>query len=463
MSRKKITHFFDETIIREYDIRGIYEKTLFDLDAKILGNLFGLKLGKGESINIAYDGRISSNNLKENLIKGFLEVGVNVNEIGLGPTPMLYYSCVAMNVSSGIIVTGSHNPKNHNGFKVVYNNLPFFADDLQKLKEEAKGFVFTKTNAIRKNIDVKKRYLSRLLKSFIQKKDLNIVWDAGNGSAGEIMKNLSDSFKGKKIILFEKIDGNFPNHHPDPSDPKNLEDCQKYILKHKLDVGLAFDGDGDRLGVVDDKGRIIPGDKILLLLAKQMLKKKKIKVIADVKCSQVLFDQIKNLGGEIIMSQTGHSHVKNNLKKFNAHLAGEMSGHIFFAEGYYGFDDALYAAVKILEVINENEKKLSELVDEIPNVFNTPEIRIECDDKFKFEVIKKVSKNLEKENKKIINIDGLRVLNKDGWWLLRASNTQPALVVRCESSTKDGLKNQKKNITEQLNKIDYNFSQKIFG
>lgn len=460
---KKISHFFNDTIIREYDIRGIYDQTLFDEDAKILGNLFGLKLGNGKTVNIAYDGRNSSISLKENLIEGLLEVGVNVNEVGLGPTPMLYYSCVDMNIGSGIIVTGSHNPKTHNGFKIVYNNLPFFGKDLQRLKKDAEQFEFKIKRAVRKKIDIKDRYLSRLVKNFVQKKIINVVWDAGNGSAGEIMKNLSDKFSGEKIILYDFIDGNFPNHHPDPSEQKNLEDCQRFILDKKLDVGLAFDGDGDRLGVVDDKGRVIPGDKVLLLLAKQMLSKKKIKVIADVKCSQILFDQIEDLGGEIIMSQTGHSHVKNNLKKFNAHLAGEMSGHIFFSEGYYGFDDALYAAVKILELINENDKKLSELVDEIPSIFNTPEIRVECDDKSKFNIIKKVSKNLKKENKKIIDIDGVRVVNKDGWWLVRASNTQPALVIRCESSTKTGLENQKKNVVEQLNKVDSNFNQKIFG
>ena len=265
------------------------------------------------------------------------------------------------------------------------------------------------------------------------------------------------------MYFFDKIDGTFPNHHPDPSEEKNLVDCQESILSNKLDVGLAFDGDGDRLGVVDDKGRVIPGDKVILLLAKQMLKKKRIKVIADVKCSQVLFDQIKNLGGEIMMSQTGHSHVKNNLKKFNAHLAGEMSGHIFFAEDYYGFDDALYAAVKIIEIINENDKKLSELVDEIPSVFNTPEIRIECHDKLKFNIIKNVSENLKKENKRVIEIDGVRVSNDYGWWLLRASNTQPAIVVRCESLTKEGLEKLKENVKDQLERAGYKFSQKIFG
>ena len=460
---KKVSHSFNKNIIREYDIRGVYNKTLFDKDAKILGNLFGLKIGEGGIVNVAYDGRNSSFKLKESLIDGLMEVGANVNEIGLGPTPMLYYSCAEMNVGSGIIVTGSHNPKTHNGFKIVYNHSPFFGEDLKILGKKAENFEFKTVKAKKSKIDIKEKYLSRLIKNFVQKKEINVVWDAGNGSAGELMKKLSNKIKGKKIILYEKIDGNFPNHHPDPSESKNLEDCQKFILKNNLDVGLAFDGDGDRLGVVDDRGRVISGDKVLLLLAKQMLNKKKIKVIADVKCSQVLFDEIKKLGGEIIMSKTGHSHVKNNLKKFDAHLAGEMSGHIFFSEGYYGFDDALYSAVKVLEILNENKKKLSELVDEIPNAFNTPEIRIECKDEFKFNVIKIVSDNLRKENKNIIDIDGVRVLDDDGWWLLRASNTQPALVVRCESSSKNGLEKQKKNVLDQLKKTEYNFDQKIFG
>ena len=460
---KKVSHSFNKNIIREYDIRGVYNKTLFDKDAKILGNLFGLKIGEGGIVNVAYDGRNSSFKLKESLIDGLMEVGINVNEIGLGPTPMLYYSCAEMNVGSGIIVTGSHNPKTHNGFKIVYNHSPFFGEDLKILEKQAENFEFKIVKDKKSKIDIKEKYLSRLIKNFVQKKEINVVWDAGNGSSGELMKKLSNKIKGKKIILYDKIDGNFPNHHPDPSESKNLEDCQKFILKNNLDVGLAFDGDGDRLGVVDDRGRVISGDKVLLLLAKQMLNKKKIKVIADVKCSQVLFDEIKKLGGEIIMSKTGHSHVKNNLKKFEAHLAGEMSGHIFFSEGYYGFDDALYSAVKVLEILNENKKKLSELVDEIPNAYNTPEIRIECEDEFKFNVIKIVSENLRKENKNIIDIDGVRVLDDDGWWLLRASNTQPALVVRCESSSKNGLEKQKKNVLDQLKKTEYNFDQKIFG
>ena len=459
----KKSHYFDDTIIREYDIRGVFNDTLFEKDATVLGNLFGIMIGQNNTVNIAYDGRLSSLTLKENLIQGFLEVGVNVNEIGLGPTPLLYFSCFELNSNSGIIVTGSHNPKNHNGFKIVYKNSPFFGENLLLLKKKAKNYSINKLRGLRKKVDLEDKYLKRLLKNFDQKKRIKVVWDAGNGSAGRIMKKLANKIEGEKIILFDEINGNFPNHHPDPSDSDNLIDCKKNILENNFDIGLAFDGDGDRLGVIDDLGRVISGDKILLLLAKELLKKKKIKVIADVKCSQVLFDEVKKLGGEIIMSQTGHSHVKNNLKKLKADLAGEMSGHIFFADNYYGFDDALYAAVKMLEIVNDNKKKLSELVDEIPVLYNTPEIRVECEDEVKFGIIKEVLNNIKNSNNELISIDGVRVINEEGWWLLRASNTQPALVVRCESFTKDGLENQKKNVLRELKKTSYSFNDKIFG
>ena len=273
----KKSHQFDETIIREYDIRGIFKKTLFEKDAKVLGNLFGIMIGHSNTVNIAFDGRLSSLTLKENLIEGFLEVGVNVNEIGLGPTPLLYFSCFELNSNSGIIVTGSHNPKNHNGFKMVYKNSPFFGKDLIKLKKKAKDYTILKGRGVRKKVDLEDKYLKRLLKDFNQRKKIKVVWDAGNGSAGRIMKKLANEIEGERIILFDEINGDFPNHHPDPSDSDNLIDCQQNILENNLDIGLAFDGDGDRLGVIDDLGRVISGDKILLLLAKELLKKKKSK------------------------------------------------------------------------------------------------------------------------------------------------------------------------------------------
>ena len=460
---KEKSHLFHNTIIREYDIRGVYNETLFDNDAEILGNLFGLEVGKNKTVNVGYDGRLSSDKLKENLIKGLIDSGVNVNEIGLVPTPLLYYSCHELVADGGIIVTGSHNPKNHNGFKIVLNDKPFFGANLIKLSKKAKKFNFKKMNGSVKTFNLMDKYIKRLIKDFNQRKKINIVWDSGNGAAGDVMNALAKNIDGKYELLFSEIDGNFPNHHPDPSDPKNLVFCKKKLLDLKYNVGFAFDGDGDRLGVIDDRGRTVSGDKLLLLLAKEMLKSKKCKVIADVKCSQVLFDEVKRLGGEIFMSKTGHSHVKNNLKKLRADLAGEMSGHIFFAKDYYGFDDAFFAAVKVLEIINNNEKKLSDLVDEIPRVFNTPEIRIECDDNKKFDVINKVIERQKRSRKKIVNIDGVRVSEKDGWWLLRASNTQPAIVLRCESLSQEGLEFQKRAVENELSEFNIDIDQKIIS
>ena len=460
---KKKSHNFHQSIIREYDIRGIYGETLFDIDAEILGNLFGKIIGKNNTINIGYDGRLSSISLKKKLITGLLECGVKVNEIGLCPTPLLYFSCFELSAKGGIIVTGSHNPKNHNGFKIVLENMPFFGKDLLGISKDAKSFEFREFSGSLTSLDLEKIYISRLLQNLNQKKKINIVWDSGNGSAGKVMKNLAEKIDGKAELLFTEIDGNFPNHHPDPSEPKNLESCQKKLVELDYDVGFAFDGDGDRLGVIDNKGRIISGDILLLLLSKELLKTKKPRIVADVKCSQVLFDEIKKLGGEVYMSPTGHSHVKNYVKKLNADLAGEMSGHIFYAYDYFGFDDAFYAAVKVIELINNNSCKLSDLVDQIPRVFNTPEIRIETDDNKKFGIISKIFDNQKSINKNIIDIDGLRVTENDGWWLIRASNTQPAIVVRCESLSKKGLDYQIESLMNELRKVNFNFDPKIFS
>ena len=462
---KQKTHSFHNTIIREYDIRGIYNETLFDNDAEILGNLFGLEVGKNKTVNVGYDGRLSSVKLKKKLVKGLIDSGVNVNEIGLVPTPLLYYSCFELVADGGIIVTGSHNPKNHNGFKIVLNDKPFFGINLIELSKKAKKFNLKKMNGSVKKFSLMDKYVKRLIKNFNQKKKINIIWDSGNGAAGDVMKALAENIDGKYELLFSEIDGTFPNHHPDPSEPKNLVFCKNRLLELKYNVGFAFDGDGDRLGVIDDKGRAISGDKLLLLLAKEMLKSTKCKVIADVKCSQVLFDEVERLGGEIFMCKTGHSHVKNNLKKLNADLAGEMSGHIFYAKDYYGFDDAFFAAVKVLEIINNNDKKLSDLVDEIPRVFNTPEIRIDCDDNKKFDIIRKITERQKRSKKKITDIDGVRVSEKDGWWLLRASNTQPAIVLRCESLTQNGLDFQKQSVKDELSEfdIDIDIDEKIIS
>ncbi|MEE2695073.1 MAG: phosphomannomutase/phosphoglucomutase [Pseudomonadota bacterium] len=458
---KNIKHHFNKTIIRSYDVRGIFNKTLFENDAKVIGQLFGLKIGKNKTLNIGYDGRKSSLALKESLIKGIIESGANVCEIGLVPTPLLYFSCVSNTASGGIMVTGSHNPKEHNGFKFVLGNLPFYGKDLKEIEKLAKNFSFSEGKGQRTKKDFSEKYFLKIFQNFSQKKNLNIVWDSGNGSAGNIMTKLSKRILGKQKLLFNKIDGDFPNHHPDPSDPKNLECCIKEIKKNKFDLGIAFDGDGDRIGVVDDKGRVVPGDILLLLLAKDIIKrKKKSIIIGDVKCSQVLFDEIEKLGAKTIISKTGHSHVKMDMKKYNADLAGEMSGHVFFSENY-GFDDGLYASLYLIDILSNSKKKLSSIIDEIPKVFNTPEIRIKCDDEKKFELIQMISRSQKRKNKKIIDIDGLRVLSSQGWWLLRASNTQAELVLRCESNSKKGLAMQIKKVKNAIKEFDPQVSQKI--
>ena len=453
-------HFFDPTIIREYDIRGIYNSTLSEEDAKRIGHVFALTLKNNKIVNVACDGRHSSLPLKKSLIQGLVEGGANVRDIGLGPTPMLYFSCFENDCEAGIMITGSHNPPTHNGFKIVKDKVSFFGENLKKLSILAEDYELKKKGKLLKNFDISKIYLQNLVSRLNQKKELNIAWDAGNGSAGAVMEKLSKFVKGKNILLYSEINGDFPNHHPDPSDHSTLQDLINNVKEKKLDFGIAFDGDGDRIGVVDDKGSIIPGDLLLLLFAQEIIEKNdKTCIIGDVKCSQVLFDQVNRLGGRAVMSKTGHSLVKNTMKKESADLAGEMSGHIFFSDKYYGFDDALYAAVRLINLMSSTDKKLSEVVSKFPKLFNTPEIRIDCDDREKFELIKKIIKN--QKGKKFSSIDGIRVSLKDGWWLLRASNTQAAIVLRCESNTEHGLKTMIDSAKYELSLINSKLAEQI--
>jgi phosphomannomutase len=360
------------------------------------------------------------------------------------------------------MITGSHNPKHHNGFKFVFNNMPFYGDDLIKLSEKAKGFSFKRNRGKKFKQCFKDEYINRIFKGINLKNKHRIAWDAGNGVAGELMSKIAKKINNQNFLLFENVDGNFPNHHPDPSNPKNLKDCINLIIQEKLDLGIAFDGDGDRIGVIDDKGRVLSGDQLLLLFSYEILKKKKgAKIIGDVKCSQILFDEIKKKFGIPIMSQTGHSHVKVNIKKNKADLAGEMSGHIFFNLNYYGFDDALYSSVKLVELLDKQSKKLSEIVDQFPKAFNTPEIRLECNDLKKFEIINKVTSNQKRKNQEVIDIDGIRVSSENGWWLLRASNTQAELVLRCEANSLENLKKELSLVKEAIFEVDSELSDKI--
>ena len=464
-------HKFDPTILREYDIRGTVDRNLRASDAYAVGRAFGTMLRRsgGSKIAVGYDGRLSSPQLEQALVSGLTAVGVQVKRIGLGPTPMLYYSVYELELDGGIHVTGSHNPPDQNGFKMMLGRAPFYGENIQRLARIAANGDWPAAPAdsgiLVEQVAIMPRYIDRLLKDFRGKKPLKIVWDAGNGAAGEAMSRLTERLPGEHILLFEKIDGTFPNHHPDPTVEENLVDLKAAVAKHQADFGIGFDGDGDRIGIIDGKGRVLWGDQILSLLARQVLVDHPgAPIIADAKASQALFDEIARLGGKPVMWKTGHSLIKVKLKELNSPLAGEMSGHIFIADRFYGFDDALYVAVRMVELVSNASESLAELRDQLPVWHNTPEIRIECDESRKFQVIDEVKARLAaaRDTGETVNdIDGVRVTGKDGWWLLRASNTQAVLVARAEAKSQAALARLITRIGDELAKSGVGFSYKV--
>jgi phosphomannomutase len=464
-----MTHSFNPSILRAYDIRGIYNQSLFDDDAFFLGKSFASFVRKngGKKIAVACDGRISSPALKQKLINGLIESGIEVVDVGLGPTPMLYFSVYELECDAGIMVTGSHNPRDHNGFKMTLKDRPFFGDDILNLAKIAKSSDFISEEGSCNKKNLKHEYVDKILSDcfvatsdshlldevdeFKAEKKLKIAWDAGNGAAGEIMKILSNRIYADHILLFEEIDGNFPNHHPDPTEPKNLQDLIKVVRDEACDIGIAFDGDGDRIGVVDSEGEILWGDQLMVLYAREILKENHgATIIADVKASNVLFDEIKKAGGNAIMWKTGHSLIKAKMKETHAILAGEMSGHIFFADKYYGFDDALYAAVRLIDIVETSKFSLASLRKSLPKTFSTPEIRIECSEENKFKIVEELKENLRKSKVEFDDIDGVRATSKLGWWLIRASNTQSVLVARCEANSENHLHKIKGELRKNL-------------
>ncbi len=445
-----MTHAFHPTSLREYDIRGIVGQTLFPADARRIGQAFGTLVRQegGKTVCVGRDGRLSGPDLCGALVEGLVEVGITVRRIGVGPTPMLYFASVVRGADGAIMVTGSHNPPDHNGFKMVLGNRPFFGADIQKLAtirpEPAPGGAVIEDS-------VTEEYLTRLLADGIGARPLTVVWDAGNGAAGEVATALAARLPGRHTVLFGTIDGTFPNHHPDPTEPHNLADLIAEVKRQSADIGIAFDGDGDRIGVVDGLGRILWGDQILILLAEEVLKRHPgAPIIADVKASSVFFEEITRMGGQAVMGRTGHSLVKRLMADIGAPLAGEMSGHIFFKDRWYGFDDALYAAVRLLGVLADGPASLAERRDRLPVRVNTPELRFDCPDERKFHVVAEVKARLEAAKAKVNAVDGVRVDTADGWWLLRASNTQAVLVARCEAADEAGLERLKAVLTAQL-------------
>jgi phosphomannomutase len=433
---------FDQTILREYDIRGIVGDTLSEDDAVLLGRTFGTYAGRrgARAIAVGYDGRISSPGLAAALRDGLRQSGQDVFDIGRGPTPMLYFATFHLPVDGGIMVTGSHNPPDYNGFKMSLRKEPFFGEAIQSLAALAKDGDLDDGEGQETERSVFSAYIDRLMRDFEPGRPLKVAWDAGNGAAGEALFALAARLPGEHILLYEEIDGTFPNHHPDPTVPANLVTLRETVREQGCDLGIAFDGDGDRIGAVDETGEILWGDQIMLLLARDVLARQPgAPIIADVKASQVLFDQIEALGGKAVMWKTGHSVIKSKMKDLNSPFAGEMSAHLFFADRYYGYDDALYAAVRMLNVVGRGGGSLAEFRASLPKVHNTPELRFDCPEDRKFLVVEEVRERLRDEGADLIDIDGVRVKTADGWWLLRASNTQAVLVARCEGYDEAGL------------------------
>ncbi len=477
-----MNHKFHPSILRAYDIRGVFNQTLFIEDAFFVGKSFASFLSKSNlrKIVVACDGRVSSPQLKASLIKGLLESGLEVIDIGVGPTPLLYFAVYHLNCGAGIMVTGSHNPKDHNGFKITLADKSFYGDDILNLAKIAQEGDFVGSNeGSCTEININEEYIERILSDcilaesnsalldeidqFQPKKKLKIAWDAGNGATATLLKKITDRISAEHFLLFDELDGDFPNHHPDPTVIENLVDLKHAIIENNCDFGIAFDGDGDRIGVMDGEGEVLWGDQLMILFAKDVLANKDKNdnnvIIADVKASSVLFDEIKKNGGSPIMWKTGHSLIKAKMKETKALLAGEMSGHIFFADKYFGFDDALYAGIRLIDIIYKSSISLAQIRKAIPQTFSTPEIRIECSDDLKFKIIEELQQKLRKQNIEFNDVDGIRVDNVNGWWLLRASNTQPVIVARCESNSIAGLESLKSDlvaITAEFNlKINF--------
>ena len=447
-------HQFHATSLREYDIRGIIGESLGAEDAFAIGRCFGSVVARagGTKVAVGYDGRLSSPMLEEALVRGLMASGMAVLRVGLCPTPMLYYAAYALSTDGAVMVTGSHNPPNYNGFKSMLGKKPFFGKDILGLGAmAASGDVVPEAQGSQKSVDVAADYVARMVQDYDGARGLKVVWDPGNGSGGAITEMLVKHLPGEHTVINGEIDGTFPNHHPDPTVLKNLEQIIAKVAELGADLGIAFDGDADRIGVVDGEGHMLFGDQLLVVLARDVLKRHPgATIIADVKASQVLFDEVAKAGGVPLMWKTGHSLIKQKMAETGSPLAGEMSGHTFFADKWYGFDDAPYSAVRLLGILGRASESLADMRRALPQVLNTPELRFNCAEERKFEVVREVQARLAAEGAKVQAVDGVRVLTEDGWWLLRASNTQAVLVARAEASTAAGLERLKASLAAQI-------------
>ena len=439
-------------IFREYDIRGLADTELSNEAAASIGRAFATVLSREnkKKVSIGHDLRASSPRIYRSVTESLVAGGMRVIRLGLVPTPLLYFSVSHLGLDAGICITGSHNPTEYNGFKLHLAGRPFYGGEIQGLrriiekKDYAEGKGKTESYEI---IPVYKKYVQGLFKF---KKTLKVVIDSGHAMGALVGPDIVKSFGHEVIELYGNLDSSFPDHHPDPTVPDNLRDLQKKVLQTRADIGIAFDGDADRIGVVDDKGEIIAGDKILLLYARAILKRKPgAVIIGDVKCSKAIYDDIAKRGGKPVMWKTGHSLIKAKMQETKAELGGEMSGHMFFKDRWFGFDDAVYAACRMLEILDENDIPLSQMLSDLPPLYSTPEIRVDCPDDVKFEVVKRALLEFKKKYD-VVDIDGARIQFPDGWGLVRASNTQPVLVMRFEAASPKRMNEIRSLVEDQI-------------
>ena len=457
---------FDPEVLREYDIRGIVGNNLNNNTAYTIGRTFGQIVKKklnSNKIVTGYDGRLTSPALHEALCYGLKDSGADVFDVGMGPTPMIYFADFHLNSDAAIMVTGSHNPSEYNGFKMVLNKHSFFSDEIKNLQTLINQNEITSNQGSIHKKTIVQKYISRILHNININKHIKVAWDTGNGAMGSVINQItSQLINTENIIINAEVDGNFPNHHPDPTVPKNMEQLINTVLQNKCDIGLAFDGDGDRLGVIDNKGNIVWADQYMLILCSEISKLyKNPKIIMDVKCSKVFFDEAIKMNCDPIMSKTGHSPIKEKMKELSSPLSGEMSGHVCYSDDFFGYDDAMYVGLRLLRILGNKKQSLSDLIDVFPKTFSTPETRFDVEEARKFIIIDEVKDRLRNIEGKIIEIDGVRVETKDGWFLMRASNTQNQLTCRAEAISKDGLLTLLNIIEEQLQLSGVSYKFKI--
>jgi phosphomannomutase/phosphoglucomutase len=442
-------------IFREYDIRGRVPEELNRETAYSLGQCFGAYYQSfgAKRISLGRDCRLSSPELRLGVMEGMIDAGMDVKDVGMVPTPLLYFSLHHLNVDGGIQITGSHNPPEYNGFKICLGKTTIYGEEIQKLRRIGESGSFPKGKGSVESQEVIQPYHEEILKRIgCGKVARKVVLDAGNGVAGLVAPELYTRLGIEVEMLFCEPDGRFPNHHPDPTLPENLKDLIRKVNDSSADLGIAFDGDADRIGVVDRKGKILWGDQLMIIFSRDLLKRHPgAKIIGEVKCSQVLYDDIRKNGGVPIMWKAGHSLIKGKMKEEGALLAGEMSGHLFFAERYFGYDDAIYAGARLLEILTNEKKELEELLAGVPSLVSTPEIRIDCPDDQKFGIVAELAAEFKKEYQ-VIDVDGARVVFNGGWGLIRASNTQPVLVLRFEAEDQKTLQDIQKIFMDKLAK-----------